>query len=95
MAKAATDVLGPGCTDYINQGETMKDIFTACGFPANDIQDDKMVAMIQQKRNKVQEEERMAENAPKLARAAASMQKASEKGSPMAALTGGGGEGNG
>jgi Bacteriophage head to tail connecting protein. len=93
LTEQAAKILGPECADYINKGETMKDIFNSCGFPAKDTQDDKMVMQIQQQRNKIQEQERQAEQAPKIARAIATMQKTTEKGSPLAALTGGGGEG--
>jgi hypothetical protein len=96
LTEQATKILGPECTDYIDDGETMKDIYSSCGFPEKDLRDDKMVIQIRTNRNKIQAQERQAEQAPKIARAIATMQKTTEKNSPLAALTGmGGGEENG
>ncbi len=90
LTTMAAQVLGPQCTDWVDDGETMKDIYSSCGFPAKDLRDDKMVMRIREIRNQQMEQERQVEAAPKIARAMATLGKAGEDGSPLATMMGGG-----
>lgn len=84
--------LNPVSMDVIDFDEAVKEILDATGFPASCLRDPKMVAAIRDNRNKMAEREQVADQAPKLARAAASLAKAPEAGSIMQQLVGGEGQ---
>ena len=89
LTKMAVETLGPQCTDWIDDGETMKDLYDACGFPAKDIRDDKMVMQIRQSRLQKEQQQQQIDAIPKLAKAAQAMGKGVEDGSPLKAMFGG------
>jgi hypothetical protein len=88
LTRIAVETLGPQATDWIDDGETMKDIYNSCGFPAKNLRDDKTVAQIREMRNKMAEQERQVEAAPKIAKAMATMGKSTEDGSPLKTMMG-------
>lgn len=78
--------------DVVDFDQAAKETLDATGFPATCIRSDEGVSQIRQIRNKMAEQQRQIEAAPKLARAAAAMGKAGEEGSPLKKLMGGGNE---
>lgn len=84
--------LNPISMDLVDFDETVKEILDATGFPASCLRDPRMVMQIRQQRNKMAEQTRVAEQAPQLAKAAASLAKAPEAGSALKQLMGGGEE---
>ena len=93
LLEMATKTLGPQITDWIDDGETAKDLVEAVGFPAKNMRTDEQVAKIRKIRQKEIDEAKKIDAAPKLAKAAAAMGRASEKGSPLGIMMGQGGEG--
>jgi hypothetical protein len=90
LTQMTAQILGPQCTDFIDDGELMKEIYDSCGFPIKALRDDKMVAQIRQIRNQKVEQERQVEAAPKIAGAIAKLGKAGEDGSPLKTMLTGG-----
>jgi hypothetical protein len=82
--------LNPISMDVVDFDKAVEEILDATGFPASCLRDPKMVAQIRDHRNKMMEQDRMAENLPKVARAAQSLSKAPEAGSVVEALMNGG-----
>ena len=80
----------PTVIDVVDSDQEAKELSDAVGYPVSCLRDPRAVAQIRQQRNKMQQQEREAEIAPKLARAAASLSKSPEAGSVMQQLTGGG-----
>ncbi len=88
IAEAAN--LSPPILDNFDWDEYAKELADASGFPAKLIRDKDQVDSIREIRAKQQQQQQMMENLPKIAKAAASAGKATEEGSPMQALFGGG-----
>ena len=82
--------LNPTVIDMIDADKELMLVLDKLGYPAECYRDLRMVMQIRQHRNQVQEQERQAEMAPKLAKAAAQMSKAPEAQSPLKMLLGGG-----
>ena len=81
--------VNPASIDVVDYDKAALEVLDAVMFPAACYRDPKMVAQIRDQRNKLAQQERTAENAPKLARAAASLAKAPEAGSILQELVGG------
>jgi glutamine synthetase adenylyltransferase len=79
----------PTVIDVINSDEEARQLSDAVGYPVSCLRDPREIAKIREQRNKMQQQEREAEIAPKLARAAASLSKSPEAGSVMQQLVGG------
>lgn len=82
----------PTVIDAVDIDAAAREAMDAVGFPAELYRQPQQIAAIRQQRNQMEQQERTAENAPKLARAAASLAKAPEAGSILQQLTQGGGE---
>lgn len=80
----------PTVIDAVDIDAAAKEAMDAVGFPVELYRQPRQIAAIRDQRNKMAQQERTAENAPKLARAAASLSKAPEAGSIMKQLTDGG-----
>jgi hypothetical protein len=80
----------PEALDLIDWDGSIREILDSTGFPAKLIRNDDMVNKIRQMRLQAQEKQRQIENLPKIAKAAAAAGKATQEGSPLAALMGGG-----
>ena len=83
--------VNPTSIDVVDYDKAALEVLEAVMFPASCYRDPRQVAAIRDQRNKMAQQERTAEDAPKLARAAASLAKAPEAGSIMQQLVGGGG----
>ena len=79
----------PTSVDVVDYDKAAMEVLEAVMFPASCYRDPRAVAAIRDQRNKLMQQERTAENAPKLARAAASLAKAPESGSILHELMGG------
>jgi hypothetical protein len=84
--------INPIAMDVVDYDQAEKEILDATNFPATCIRSDDDVNQIRQIRNKMAEQERQVEAAPKLAKAAAAMGRATEENSPLRTLMGGGSE---
>jgi hypothetical protein len=81
--------INPTSVDMVDYDKAAMEVLNAVMFPASCYRDQKAVAAIRQQRNQLAQQERTAENLPKLARAASSLAKAPEAGSILKQLTGG------
>ena len=85
--------IDPSVLHVVNSYETVKELADAVNVPVACLNDPKTYGMILQSLQKIAQQDRTAENLPKVARAAASLSKAPEAGSLVEALMQGGGEG--
>src|ERR1017187_10927308 len=85
--------IDPSVLHVVNSYETVKELADAVNVPVACLNDPKTYAMILQSLQKIAQQDRTAENLPKVARAAASLAKAPEAGSMIEQLVNGGGEG--
>ena len=92
LTKMVMETLGPQVADWVDDGAVMADIYEAVGFPLKDLKDKKVVEQIRAIRNQKMEQQEKIDAAPKLAKAAATLGKAVEQGSPMGMMLGGQGE---
>lgn len=83
----------PTSIDVVDYDKAALEVLDAVSFPASCYRDPKQVAAIRQERNRQQQQAQMAENAPKLAKAAAALSKAPEAASPLKMLMGGADQG--
>jgi hypothetical protein len=81
--------LNPTSVDMVDYDQAAKEALEAVSFPATCLRDSKQVTAIRQQRNQIQNQERMAETVPKMAKAAASLSRAPESGSILKELMGG------
>lgn len=81
--------VNPTSVDVVDYDRAAMEVLEAVMFPASCYRDPRQVQAIRDQRNKMQHEDQTAENAPKLARAAASLAKAPESGSILKELMGG------
>lgn len=79
----------PTVIDVIDSDQEAKELSDAVGYPVSCLRDPRAIAQIRDQRNKLAQQERTAENLPKVARAAASLSKAPEAGSMVQQLMGG------
>lgn len=75
--------------DIIDWDGSVKEILDSTGFPAKLIRSETMINKIRTMRKEAQAKQQQIENAPKLAKAAASASKAAQPGSPMEKMMGG------
>lgn len=80
----------PTVIDAVDIDAAAKEAMDSVGFPVELYRQPREIAAIREQRNKQQQQMQTAENAPKLARAAASLAKAPEAGSILKQLTDGG-----
>lgn len=81
----------PTVIDAVDCDAAAREAMDAVGFPVSLYRQPREIAAIRQQRNKMQQQERTAENFPKIARGAASLSKAPESGSLVQKLLGDGG----
>ena len=81
--------VNPTSIDVVDYDAMALEALDAVSFPASCYRDPRMVAEIRAQRAKQQQQEEVADQAPKLARAAASLSKSPEAGSIMQQLVGG------
>lgn len=79
----------PTVIDAVDCDMAAKEAMDAVGFPAELYRDPRAIAAIRKQRNQMEQQQRTAEEAPKLAHAAAQLAKAPEAGSIMQQLIGG------
>jgi len=82
----------PTSIDVVDYDKAAMEVLEAVMFPASCYRDPRQIAAIRDQRNKMMQQERTAENLPKVARAAASLAKAPEAGSILKTLMGAEGE---
>ena len=81
--------INPTSVDVVDYDQVAKEALDAVSFPASCLRDQKQVTAIRQQRTQAQNQERMAENFPKIAKGAAALSKAPEAGSIVDKLMGG------
>lgn len=79
----------PSVLHVVNSYQTVKELGDAVSVPVGCVRDEKTFAQIVEQLNKIAQQERTAENLPKVARAAASLSKAPEAGSIIEGILGG------
>jgi hypothetical protein len=82
--------MDPTVIHFINAPYMLRNLRDALNAPVDAVYDEKTCAGIVQNLNKMAEQQRQVENAPKLAKAAAAMSKAPEAGSALKQLVSGG-----
>src|ERR1017187_6743287 len=85
--------IDPSVLHVVNNYNTVKELADAVNVPVACLNDPKTYAMMLQSLQKIAQQDRTADNLPKVARAAASLAKAPEAGSMIEQLVNGGGEG--
>jgi hypothetical protein len=80
----------PTSIDVVDYDKATMEVLEAVMFPASCYREPRAIAAIRDQRNKMMQQERTAENLPKVARAAASLSKAPEAGSLVEKIMGGG-----